>query len=106
MLIYLDACLPDYFRGYSGPVLCVAVDGNTTIGELRAGLEADLDVLWDDERMTDERWAALEAEIETLEVSCADDEPVFPGLDPWSDDDDYDDHASVCAYFGVDFGGE
>lgn len=41
-LLYLGTCLPDYFQGFAGPVLCVALSSRPRTGEVYRSLVGEI----------------------------------------------------------------
>lgn len=90
---YLDCCLPGYFQGSSHVVLCVPVDGSTTYGQLRQGLEDDANGAYHGI----EDWTGFEDALGQV-IDRPADTIAFPHLDVRGDDDSGD---SVYAYFAL-----
>lgn len=91
----LDICLPDYFTGYSAPVLCIPVSGQMSNKEIAEDIDSELNAIWDYINPDED------AEIDTLwdnyieELKNNPDE-IFCNL-PEADEDE----ETAMAYFAV-----
>jgi hypothetical protein len=90
-LIYLDCCLSDFFQGFSeGEVIAVPVDNQTTLKDIKDGIESDYNSTSSDpiEGFDD----ALENMFEGKDMNSVFDKY----LEPFSDDGE-----TVYLYIGV-----
>lgn len=101
-LIFLDACVPGFFQGYSGDVYAVPVDGSTTRAELESDLRDEIQAYASltTEEMSDADWQAVENSATEI-FDCEPNESVFPMMeDPRDEEGDYTGE-SCYAYFGL-----
>jgi hypothetical protein len=90
--IYLDTCLPDYFQGFGGDVICTPVDGESTNQDVLDGLLSDLQSgpRWDNDANTDwsdAQWDAAEQSIREMFADVKDMTALFDSSLEESDDD-------------------
>jgi len=99
-IIYLDTCYPDYFAGFGGETLAVAVDSESTMESVKADLLREISgaELWDSESRSPMPGSAYDE----LEKSAAD---LFSAENPaalWDKGlGDGDGAGFIYAYFGI-----
>jgi hypothetical protein len=92
----LDVCCPDFFQGYSGPVLAVPVDGSTTKEELVDLIDTEYNS-FDLDRLPELSDSELERMCDDFILT---DEPFKGQLDPRPEE--HDDCIKSCyMYFTV-----
>ena len=96
-IVYLDTCLPDYFRGFSGHVYAVPVSHDSTYRTILA----DVTEAVNREEIfgaTDPDYEEIYESLKLLFGCIEDKDAIFaPYLEPYADDS----QETVYAYFGV-----
>lgn len=102
---FYRACLPDYFGGHHKPILQEPVDGNTTRKQLYDGLlwalsQGVIDYEIDNNQLDYDAIRQAIKDCIYFKPECKDNDILFPDLELWTDDDNFD----FCyAFFVVDW---
>lgn len=99
----LDICLPDYFSGYSYPVIAIPVHEGMTNSEVSEEIQSEINATWD--YLTSDGHGFTEDEIKLFDQYCEDlkntQDPVVIFSPGNIKDNDNDMHDSVYMYFSL-----
>ena len=95
----IDYCLPDYFSGYSKPVVNVSVYSNMSHEEVGEAIEAEINYLFDhlSQGYSEEEMKLWDKFIQELKDKG--DEPYVTGVEPPEEDDD--EYECAYLYFAI-----
>lgn len=97
-LIYLDACLPDYFQGFNGHVYAVPLDKGDTYRDVLKCLK----ILIDQEEIYgfEDNYAKIETACEGMRFKAKEEGYLNSVFNPYLEE--ADENSETCyAYFGV-----
>lgn len=97
----LDICLPDYFTGYSLPVLQIALYGKMTNAQLSESIMSELNYMFDYINPDDDKEITKLYEDYCLELNKTGGETFFKGDSDYNEDVDNDFYEPAYAYFSI-----